>query len=89
MTAQTEHALNRALRDHITANDPDGDQCALVIRSLTISEVIYASHDGAYPPITSTGDLPPWAAAGLIAQAKAVTDANLLNHFQPDDEEDQ
>lgn len=88
MSQQTEHALQRAIRDQVTDMDPDGDQCVIVVRSLTIAEVIYSGHDGTFPATCSTGDLPPWAAAGLLAQATAIVNADLIDHFQPGREDD-
>lgn len=89
MTAITEHALQRAIRDQITKIDTEGDECVIVVRSLTIAEVIYAGHDGTFPATCSTGDLPPWAAAGLLAQATAVVHADLVDRFQPGREDDE
>lgn len=84
--SETEVALSAAIRDHITATDSDGDTCVLVTRAVVVAEVLYSGEDGTYPVIRSIGDVPAWAAYGLLAGATEIVRSTLVGAFRPDDD---
>ena len=73
------------MHDAIRELTEDAD-ITLVIRSITVAEVLISGQDGSALTTVTTGDVPNWAAIGMLRATLALAEAAHIDDAAPDDE---
>lgn len=87
MTDAAEQAMHDAIRGLVAADEGDGlgRDVTLVIRSVTIAEVLLADEDKSALTTVITGDMPNWATIGMLRATLALAEAAHLDDATEED----